>query len=171
MGKTQHPARQESGVVLIVGLIFLSLMTIVGVTAIQNATLQERMASNAGVQSQVFQVAENALRAGERTFDDADCNQIKTMLGKQPDPSDPINWSGVHTNRIENDLVSEFNAGYVLTRIPSRASDDSTPYDNTEKCGGLYYITARAQPKIAPGSTRSMVNGGWAVVLQSTVRK
>jgi type IV pilus assembly protein PilX len=55
----------QSGAALVVSLLFLLLMTIIGVTAMQTNTLEERMAGNARDLNVAFQAAESALRDGE----------------------------------------------------------------------------------------------------------
>lgn len=52
----------QKGVVLITGLVFLVMMTILGVTAMQNTVLEERMAGNLRDENLAFQAAEAALR-------------------------------------------------------------------------------------------------------------
>jgi len=51
---------------LLISLVFLLLLTLIGVSSMQNATLQERMAASMGFHNQSFQAAEAALRVGER---------------------------------------------------------------------------------------------------------
>lgn len=58
--------RSERGAALVVGLVFLVVMTLIAVTAMQSTTLQERMAGNVRDRSLAFQAAEAALRAGEQ---------------------------------------------------------------------------------------------------------
>lgn len=58
-------AKDQSGAVLIISLIFLLLMTLIGVTSMQGTTLQERMAGNMRDRDLALQAAEAALRAGE----------------------------------------------------------------------------------------------------------
>ncbi|MBK1647901.1 pilus assembly PilX family protein [Rhabdochromatium marinum] len=55
----------QQGMVLVIGLIFLLLMTVIGVTSIQTTTLDERMAGNLRDKNIAFQAAEAALREGE----------------------------------------------------------------------------------------------------------
>lgn len=55
----------QSGAVLIVSLIMLLLLTLIGVTAMQTTTLEEKMAGNLRDKSLAFQAAESALRAAE----------------------------------------------------------------------------------------------------------
>lgn len=57
--------RQQGGVVLVVSLIILLVMTLIGVSSMQNTTLEERMAGNMRDQNLAFQSAEAALIAGE----------------------------------------------------------------------------------------------------------
>lgn len=57
--------QSEGGMALFVSLIFLLLLTIVGVAAMQNATLQEKMAGNTKLKNESFQYAEAGLREGE----------------------------------------------------------------------------------------------------------
>lgn len=58
-------ARQR-GSALLVSLVFLLLLTMIGISSIQDSTLQERMAGNNRDQGVAFQSAEAGLRAAER---------------------------------------------------------------------------------------------------------
>jgi type IV pilus assembly protein PilX len=57
---------RQQGAVLALALIFLLLLTIIGVTAMSTATLEEKMAGNTKDRNLAFQAAESALRDGER---------------------------------------------------------------------------------------------------------
>lgn len=57
-----HPQR---GMALLVSLVFLLLLTLIGISSMQNATLQEKMAGSVSLRNQSFQGAEAALRVGE----------------------------------------------------------------------------------------------------------
>lgn len=59
-------AGKQSGAVLFVGLIFLVMLTMLGVTALQVGTVEERMAGNSRDRNLAFQAAESALRDAER---------------------------------------------------------------------------------------------------------
>ncbi|RMO83779.1 Pilus assembly protein PilX [Pseudomonas syringae pv. philadelphi] len=63
--KTYAFPAQQRGMVLLVSLVFLLLLTLLGISSMQNATLQEKMAGSVGVRNQSFQMAEAALRLGE----------------------------------------------------------------------------------------------------------
>lgn len=58
--------QQQSGIVLVIGLIMLLLLTLIGVTGMQVSGFEEKMAGNSRDQNVAFQAAETALRAGER---------------------------------------------------------------------------------------------------------
>lgn len=59
-------AVRERGAVLVVGLVFLLLMTLIGVTAFVVATQEERMAGNTRDRLRALEAAEQALRECER---------------------------------------------------------------------------------------------------------
>jgi type IV pilus assembly protein PilX len=56
---------RQRGMALLVSLVFLLLLTLIGVSSMQNATLQEKMAGSVSLRNQSFQGAEAALRVGE----------------------------------------------------------------------------------------------------------
>lgn len=56
---------RERGMALLASLLFLLLLTMIGLTSMQNATLQEKMTGSLVQHHRAFQVAETALRLGE----------------------------------------------------------------------------------------------------------
>ena len=62
-------ARRQRGAILFISLVMLLLMTIIGVTAMNNVTMEERMAGNLRNSDMAFQAAEAALRTGEAWLD------------------------------------------------------------------------------------------------------
>jgi len=63
-----HPSlsgSKERGAILFVGLIFLVVLSLLGLTALRAASMQERMAGNMRDRGIAFQAAESALRAAE----------------------------------------------------------------------------------------------------------
>ena len=75
--KPRHfPAkRRQSGAALVVGLIFLIVLTLLGLTAAQTGIMEERMAGNTRDRNVAFQAAEAALRDAEKDV------QCKTNAG------------------------------------------------------------------------------------------
>jgi type IV pilus assembly protein PilX len=59
----------QTGMVLITSLVILLVLTILGLAAIQNTSLEERMAGNLRGENIAFQGAEAALRAAEQWLD------------------------------------------------------------------------------------------------------
>ena len=55
----------QRGTALVMTLVILLLLTMLGITAINTSTLEERMAGNTKDQNLSFQAAETALRAAE----------------------------------------------------------------------------------------------------------
>ncbi|MCO6440677.1 MAG: pilus assembly protein PilZ [Nitrococcus mobilis] len=68
-GMRGHPLirqrRLQRGSVLIVSLLFLLVLTLIGITSMQGVSLEEKMAGNARGGTLAFQAAEAALRDGE----------------------------------------------------------------------------------------------------------
>lgn len=58
-------AKVQRGAVLIVSLVFLLLLSMLGLSSLQNATLQEKMAGSLNLRQASFHAAESVLRAGE----------------------------------------------------------------------------------------------------------
>lgn len=56
---------RQQGMALLVSLVFLLLLTVIGISSMQNATLQEKMAGSVTLRNQSFQLAEATLRMGE----------------------------------------------------------------------------------------------------------
>ncbi len=63
--KAIHSASKQHGAALIIGLIFLLLMSIIGLSAMGNSTVQEQINGNTIHKSRTFQVAEEDLAAAE----------------------------------------------------------------------------------------------------------
>lgn len=86
----------QSGVALITGLIFLVLLTIIGVTAMQTTMLEEKMAGNLRDENLAFQAAEAALRAGESYLQGAAVGPFLTVKNAaglyQPALSSTTEW-------------------------------------------------------------------------------
>jgi type IV pilus assembly protein PilX len=65
MRRLHLSAARQTGSALIVALVFLLLMTLLGTSAMQGSTMQERMASNWRDWNMAFQAAEAGLREAE----------------------------------------------------------------------------------------------------------
>lgn len=167
--------RQQRGVVLVVSLIMLLLMTLIGVTAMQTVTLDERMAGNAHQRNIAFQTAEAGLRAGESHIQNLDWDTETTPPAGIMDHWDnsttylslaaleAFSWddnhSQVYTGTLDNRLATQ--PRYVIERMAVKSSsggslDAAGPPSTTES---WYRVTAR-------GSGNGSV-GDAVVLLQS----
>lgn len=63
--RNRMPHSDQRGVVLVISLLFLVVMTMIGVTAMSTASLQEKMAGNMRDKTLSFEAAEAALRDAE----------------------------------------------------------------------------------------------------------
>lgn len=95
LNPSQQIKSRQSGVALITGLVFMVVMTIIVISALRSATLEERMAANARNRQVALQAAEAVLRDAEATinagaapFDPfeaasfgADCKKTGTFKG------------------------------------------------------------------------------------------
>lgn len=61
----------QGGFVLVTALVFLVVITLLAVSAINSSTIQERMASNQREKSRALQAADSTLHAGETIFNDS----------------------------------------------------------------------------------------------------
>lgn len=94
---SSNPPVRQSGSALIVGIIFLLVMTMLGLTAMQTTSLEERMSGNMRDRDLAAQAAEMALRAGEAEA----LNALGSLSGNgvfafpanpAPDESNDSNW-------------------------------------------------------------------------------
>ena len=114
-----RPAR-ESGAVLIVAMILLVLLTLLGVTAMNTTSLEEKMASNTQEQVRAFQAAETGLSQAfndDAAYDisgtysvpsaafagtDNQAGYVSTFLGFSNPPEDSLysaaNFQAAHFN-------------------------------------------------------------------------
>jgi type IV pilus assembly protein PilX len=93
--------KNQSGAVLVVGLVLLLILTVIGLASIRGSDLQERMAGNMRDRNVAFQSAEAALREGESVLNAA---LLPVFTGEEPgywpdlnkqpamEPR-PINWT------------------------------------------------------------------------------
>lgn len=170
-------ARYQSGAALIFALIFLLLLSIIGVTAMQSSTLEERMAGNVRDTNLAFQAAELALRTGEQQMDAVNIPTFSaTGPFRQPIVSatiastwDAYNWSADSTlvTTSLSGIDSTNNPRYVVEQVVSSAalasSGSAVDLESVQKMETptVYRITAKGV-----GSSGKSV-----VILQSTFRR
>lgn len=141
------PARQ-TGMVLLVSLVFLLLLTLVGVSSMQNATLQEKMAGSVTVRNQSFQAAEEILRLGESAIQVAGYSlaACTTTAGCAPPADSTTVTAAVNSSAGVPWVAVPARGGfYVIQNIGTTA----TPVNRPPTCSAsstvtLYRVTASA---------------------------
>lgn len=155
--RRRDPAQlRQDGMTLVVSLIFLLILTILGVTAMNTSSLQEKMAGNMRDSDMALQVAETGLRGGEARL-------LTLFLAGKP-VADTTGSSGVWLQGIPQTLNSTWWSGnstvYSGSGIPVRVGtgdprfvieegdfveDSFTQTKYSSKSGVQYYkITAGA---------------------------
>lgn len=100
--KIDHsPCRKQRGAVLIFCLVFLLVLTMMGVTSMESAVLEERMAGNMQDFNAAFQAAESSLQTGENwllgeiTWPATSSDGSTTVWSRDsmdPNTSDSLQW-------------------------------------------------------------------------------
>lgn len=114
--KTNKAHFKQEGMALVISLIFLVVLTVLGVFSIQNNTLQERMAGNHRDQHIAFEAAELALRFGEeatvqQAFGGSDLKILEIGNANPWEPSFWLNAITAHNDKIH--------------RLPANSASDS----------------------------------------------
>jgi len=169
---------KQSGSVLIISLIIMVVLTILGVSGMKSAVLEEKMAGNLRDSQLAFQAAEATLREAEQYIDNNivsitnfDTNGSDGLYNKsQKKLWDQINWDS--NDSLEFGSFSTNSAintppRYIIQHVTSQINSvDTLNMDNYGQGIGagrveMFLITARA-----------IGNSGNAVVmLQSTYGK
>jgi len=166
--------RFEHGAVLVVGLVFLLLMTLLGVTAFSLATQEERMAGNTRDRLRAFEAAEAALRECERYLSgpvppvfSADGSTDRGMyeapnIDRTPPAKEKwetIAWDADPTRPLTGVADVAEQPRCIVQRLARARSIDASLRAETAAAAAIgYQVTGRGV-----GSNRSTV-----VVLQST---
>lgn len=93
-GRNLSARPRERGSALAIALIFLLLMTLLGVSAMRGSNMQERMAGNQRDRNMAFQSAEAGLRAGEAWVLVLANQQLADVSNPITDTVNPAAWDG-----------------------------------------------------------------------------
>lgn len=169
--------RKQEGSALIIGLILMLVMTMLGITAMQTTSLEERMAGNMRDRNLAVQAAEMALRAGE---DEVLSGAVPSGNGvfdlatnPAPDPGEGSNWSGTNVfdwtnnkafdaaimsgSQVAHPKFTERPEFWIERRPPISAG--ASLENAIEKPVDIYEITSRS----------TGASGSAPVILRSTV--
>ena len=165
--------RRQAGVALMTGLIFLVMLTLIALAAMQSTTLEERMAGNARSRDLAFQGGEAAVRAGEVVLSAASLPAFNgSKVGYYAALANGASadyWIKTHNWTAQSvtysgTLTGVKEARFVLEALPASSggsSGDDSLVVKPLSGGGIYRITARG---IGTDGTSS-------VILQTTFRR
>lgn len=163
-----QPFVRERGAVLIVSLVFLLVLTVLGVAALRNTTLEERMAGNLRDANLAFQAAEAALREGEQFLQLATLPAFagtNGLLQMQADAGQPDFWNNhawASNSRTAAGVDGTAAAPqYVVEELPALPAEGDSAKFGALPDVGFYRVTARAV-----GGTTDAVS-----ILQTTYRR
>ncbi|OOG13526.1 PilX N-terminal domain-containing pilus assembly protein [Pseudomonas sp. C9] len=154
MRATAMTSYAQRGMALLVSLVFLLLLTLIGLSSMQNATLQEKMAGSVSLRNQSFQGAEAALRVGESavqldTFSLPVCSQCAPPPEASVITAAGLNSSsGVTWVASGSGFYGVQNIGTTLTAVNVPSNTSAT----------LYRVTAVG----IAGNSRSVVESIYA---------
>lgn len=104
--KNPNLPRRQQGIVLVVGLIFLLVMTIIGVTSLSTTRLQEQMAGNMQQKTLAFQTSEAAVA---RFFTSANGPSSTLSTNDSCATDDTVTNDDINEG-VENEACSEYLA-------------------------------------------------------------
>ena len=151
-----HQRQKQRGMVLLVSLVFLLLLTLIGLSSMQSANLQEKMAGSVSLRNQSFQAAEAALRIGESAVQ-LDSYSLAVCSGNQcapPAESTVVSAAGLNSTSgvtwiaAGNGFYGVQNIGTTLTAVNVPSNTSAT----------LYRVTAVG----IAGSSRSVLESVYA---------
>ncbi|WP_347902092.1 PilX N-terminal domain-containing pilus assembly protein [Pseudomonas purpurea] len=151
-------ADTQRGMALLMSLVFLLLLTLIGISSLQNATLQEKMAGSVTLRNQTFQSAEAALRIGESavqlsTYTLAACANATQCA--PPAESSTVTAAGLNSTSGVN-WITAGSGFYGVQNIGTTLNAVNVP-SNTSAT--LYRVTAVG---IAGNNVRSVLESIYA---------
>ncbi len=149
---------RQKGVVLVVALMFMLVMSIVGVTAMQSTIMQERMAGNVRDRNLAFQAAEAALRAGELAV------RGNRKIAEETKLEDPAQWDGASPKETGTVANLGLPLGPVFYVDPEIEMPPSTPGSSTKALGATVNFAHKVTARGLGGTDKAVV------ILQSTVK-
>ena len=149
----------QSGVVLVISLIMLLLLTVIGSSAMQTTSLEEKMAGNLRDKDLAFQAAESALRAAENSlnppavgipaiFPDSGTGGFYSTASTIPTNTAILTSSFWTTNPVAPSTVTNAMLGnniappvYIIQQLPAACLNLPCPPNLPSP---MYKITVRA---------------------------
>ncbi len=150
------PPRQR-GVALVMALVFLLLLTLIGVAALNTTSLEEKMAGNVKDRNLAFQAAESGLILAE--------NWIYAQIGK---PVFPNNSSGLYVPSITTTPNWDPD---LTTKIDPWRGNNVVTYPNTPGASGSGTLgKINTQPKYMIEDMGEIPESGGSLVQTSSYK-
>lgn len=146
--------QNQSGIALITGLIFLVMLTLISLAAMQSTTLEERMAGNSRSRDLAFQAAEAAVRGAEAILSGASLpafNGSKVGYYAQlANGGSSDYWKNTHNWAAQSvvyagPLTGVKEARFVIEALPATlgSGGDDSLVVKASSGGEVYRITTR----------------------------
>jgi type IV pilus assembly protein PilX len=152
-------SKHQTGAVLVISLFILVVITLIGITAINTTTLEEKMTGNMRDHDLAFQAAESALR-------DAEINLVENQV-TDPFAAFPDGINGGNTTGLGSGLygpTDQILGGQSLSSAASWGDNTTRQFLDGNNNNAIY--TANTAPRSVirrlppqPGQTVSMSRG------------
>lgn len=175
-----HIPHRQTGATLVVALVMLLVVTMIGVTSMRSATLEERMSGNFRDYQLAFEAAELALREAERTVANlppfnpgsfsSTCAGGMCFTGDY-DPNDPNSACRFDGDEdiVWSDTSTDYNV-WASDNTPKKYMEATKLADNVSQ-EPRYIIEFRCHSPTAPNpSTVAYVDSGWKAEWGETYR-
>ena len=162
----------QQGAVLVVGLLMLTVMSLIAVSSMQSSTLQELMSGNMQDQVNAFEAAESAIRAAEQLLDggtlnlgEFDGNISDGLLANLYDEVwNVTTWSNGDSRAVSASVGGANSAPRFIIQYLGPVIEDDDPNIETSYQEGAVDVLAQ-QFKITARGTGSSDNS--EVILES----
>lgn len=146
----------ERGAALITALVFLVILTMLGLSSIGTTTMEERMAANAQEVNRAFQAASTGLEMAYNDGDAFDTSLTEANDGSGSDKYDKsdasIGGSGTHAYTAN----ATYNSVYKQSTTPSRGSGWDSSY-------AYYHFKLSSTGTTDSGATSTVNSGAYQV--------
>lgn len=152
--------KTEAGAVLVVSLVFLLVLTLIGLTGMQVTSLEEKMSGNMRDRNLAFQAAESALRTGEMyltlptvptfsctygrySWNDVNCDGTREDTQIWDSSSD---WSGTSKVTYSSGTLASTSSppAYIIEQMPPVVESGDSLEAGIAQDSQYYRVTARA---------------------------
>lgn len=165
MSSQAHRQRRktETGAVLVVSLVFLLVLTLIGLTGMQVTSLEEKMSGNMRDRNLAFQAAESALRTGEMyltlptvptfscangrySWNDVNCDGTREDAQIWGDSSTNWSWSVISKVTYSSGTLAStsYAPAYIIEQMPPVAESGDSLEAGVARDSQYYRVTARA---------------------------